>query len=771
MPSAIRIAAGCAAIASAVLSCQVDRTGGSVPLPEISPSDPPPGSILIEAEDFDESVAPEAGVPRPHDLPWASGRSALVRFHRADRVGWRFEMGTEGPQEVWLRYAATRGMPLRWAVDSAEWGEVRVPSTGALEGRGAWAWARLGTVDARPGERTISLAGAGLRPDCFLVAPAGRGEPRWPPEPSASAPSSEVLERLASVAPRAQADWIPASRAIELPRWIEDTRVGLHTRLSVAWTDEPIFTRAEAAAASLGAPAIVRHVKAMKGQCYWKTAQGAVAPWVEDATVGGVDPVAAMARRAHAEGLAFVAYYRHQEDRPLAREHPDWVCRDLLDRTVRRGREPRLCFHSPFADLTLERLLELAERGADAVYLDESHQPLDGCWCPWTREAFERETGLPLPTSRSPEDPLYRRFLGFTEDSLARELWRWRAELRARHPDFALLVSTHTQPDPLSVRPSLRLASVADVVKTEFDSGLRPSLRRLLEGLPELQRPSGDALLSLGWATSRDGAFGRPAHVWVHGLEGAPRWRAAAAAVVASGCVANLDHPEATLPDAESLASAFRFARELSIPLAGARPLPDVLLHLPERGLGSVELSPAEAWKIRGPLVAAWEALGASHAPRRIVSDDQLAAGVPGGTRILFLPAPDLLDEPQRRAVARFTERGGEVIAFDSAEIAAAARALPLPVSVETSAPVTTHWFRAPDGALLVGITNTFAWTAGLRAKPPPPVDDLRLGLEATARTVRVWPSGERLTIVDGPRGREANAPGFREALVLRIEE
>ena len=723
-------------------------------------------STLIEAEAYAECSPSGKGLARPHDLPWASGRTGLIRFPPVERVSWRFRVATEGPHDVWFRYAAVREVPVRWSLDNGDWIETRAPATGAFAGRGAWDWALLGTVDLSSEEQTLSMAGAGLRPDCFWIERAGQGKPDWPLAPAAPSHTPEVLEKLRDLPPRSRAEWFREAALVELPSWIEETRVGLHTRLSVAWTDKPLFTRAEAAAASLGAPAIVRHVKSMSGACFWPSAWGAVAPWVEEATIDGVDPVAAMAQRARAEGLAFVAYYRHQEDRPLAEEHPDWVCRDASGQTIRTASEPRLCFHSPFANVTLGRFLEIAERGANGLYLDESHQPLEGCWCEWTRAAFLGATGLPLPKAPLLEDPLYQRFLAFNEDSLARRLWQWRRALRGHDSEFVLLVSTHRQPGLAQPLPTLRLASVGDAVKTEFGLGAG---RGLLGGSSKGAAHSTDALLSLGWAMSRDGGFGRPAHVWIHALEGAPRWRAAAAAVVASGCVANLDHPESSLPDARAFSEAFELAQRLGAPLAGARPLPSVLLHLPERARNALlpdEVAARE--KVIGPFASAWEALLNARLPARIASDDELATEIPADAQLLFLPAPTSLEDLQRRTVERFELRGGVVIESDPERLVLAVRDLSFPIALEAPPEVQAHWFRAPDGALLLGITNSASWVLDARASAPRRVEGARLTLTEAVRSITVWPAGESLPV---PPTRVVSLPAFQEALILRVEE
>ncbi|HHH31466.1 MAG TPA: hypothetical protein ENK57_24395, partial [Polyangiaceae bacterium] len=328
----------------------------------------PPGEaraeelLVLEAEEFTRTSPEPTPKVKRHGLPFASERTALVGFATVDWIEWKWEQ--RGHRELWLRYASRRAFEMRWAVDGA-WRTSTLPATGGLEGEDAWRWSRLGAIDTTNGDHTLRVAGIGIRPDCFALIAVDAGEPRWPREEANRSTPPKTLAALARIPPRMDPDWMERSGGVELPDWIETERVGLHTRLSVAWTKRPLFTQAAEAAASLGARSITRHVKSMRGECFWPSSLGAVAPWVAAATVGSEDPVEAMARRAHAAGVAFVAYYRHQEDRPLVEEHPGWICRDSKGRVPRTAGEPRLCFHSPFGEATLTRLLELADRGAD----------------------------------------------------------------------------------------------------------------------------------------------------------------------------------------------------------------------------------------------------------------------------------------------------------------------------------------------------------------------------------------------------------------------
>ncbi|QDV09917.1 hypothetical protein Poly30_54780 [Planctomycetes bacterium Poly30] len=727
--------------------------------------------IVIEAEDFAvTSPGPPDGA-RARSFPWASGRAALIRFPLSDETTWKVKGAESGAHELWLRYTLQNARPLAWKLGSEEWTSTECPPTEGLAGQDAWSWQLLGEVELDGVASNLSVKGAPMRLDCFLLrrASGAQGRPEWPPAREASELTTDVRETLAALPARSAPGWFDDAAAIELPPWIEETRVALHTRLSVAWTDKPLFTAAEARAVELGAPAITRFVRAHNGDCFWRSSTGAVADWVEALPEDEPDPVEAMAARARALDLGFIAYLRHGEDGPLAREHPEWTCRDLEGRPIEFAGHPRLCFHSPYGDVVRRRIGELSERGAQGVYLDETHQPLDGCWCDWTARAFTKATGLPMPTSRLAEDPLYRRFLAFSEDSLAAELWRWRTEVREAHPGFVFLVSTNLQPNLMGPRPTLRLGIAGDVIKTEFEKGASPDPLGFLKSHPELGRFDEGTLLAFGWVQSRDGAFGRPAHVWMHALGSEERWKAATAAVVASGCLANLDQAEATMGSSDELAAAFRLGRTMGASLAHARPWRACAIHLPERARNRSMDSPERAWNGNmAPAVAAFSALLEGGYPTSVVSDDQLAEGWLDGVEVLFLPNADGLEPRQRAAVAAFRARGGVVVEESAQELRRACEDRAWPYRLSVPSGVQAHHFRGQNGEHLIALANDPEWIRKPGASAPAEVRKAKVLLRAEQAEVEVL--GQEVSKPKKvPGGAEIVLPPFSFGQVIRV--
>jgi len=632
-----------------------------------APVTPAPSVARVEAEQVATRSTEGGGFARPHEARWASGRRCLVGFNQhGERATWQLEVPRAGEQVLWLRYAARTAQSVPFGLGHPEdprpdvLEPVPFPATGAYEGKHAWGWVALFRGRLEPGPLRITLGGAALRPDALLLLPAGIEPPSTEPPPVPERDPEQLASIRAALLAR-----VPTGEArleAAAPGWYEAVRVSVHTRLSPRWRERPIFEQAEERLAALGVRELVRHVRTGAEGAWWPSAVGASEPWAEE------DPVAGMVARAHEQGLRLVGYYRHMEDAARAEQQPDWLCREGRGGPPTGRRGPRLCLNAPYGDELLVRLGELVARGVDGIYFDEDHLPEGGCCCPSCRALWAGWTGgAPFPESGDPEDPLQRLGGLFANVSVERFFARARAALcRGEHPPV-LLISSHQAPDLFSRHLDSRLGLWTDGLKTEYGTADSAASRAFLEHEPEAWLPARGPRLALGWALSRDAAGGRPPHVWVNGLEDATTARAATGAVIAWGGVANLDVKEERLPDAEVLGPAIELGNALGAELVGTRPVRWAALHWAEAARDACADERA-AW--RGGVAAtlgAWEELLAARAPAGLVTDGELARGVPLDVRVLVLPTPAALDAEQRAAVRSFQERGGAVLSLQPA--------------------------------------------------------------------------------------------------------
>jgi hypothetical protein len=703
--------------------------------------------IVVEAEAPRTREPADNSFARPHPLPWASGRSALLRFGGKGRCGWVVEVPREGTWFLWLRYAAAsdRSVDFGFLDDEgrAFLEPIDLSGTGALEGKHAWGWGRLFAGELAAGEHRFVMEAAALRPDCFVLTDSA-GEPLHATPRPVPLHDEATLARLARSLVDRSTDRCAGIADYELPSWFDENRVCMHTRLSSRWLLTDLFTSAAAAFRSLGCRVFVRHLKSLGEGAWWPSAVGPKEMWASK-----VDVAAGIIERAHDADCRLIAYYRHMEDAGMAERHPEWVCRDDRGEPyLRRAGHPMLCLGSPYADFVERRLLELIDRGADAFYFDEMHMPPTGCWCEFCRKGFREATGLEHPVTIDEEDPLHRKLQDFTSLTIERCFARWRAALHERNPEVVLLVGSYRAPDFLDRHLSGRLLRIADSVKTEFDKGGSGRGETFFAQHPELREPPRDVRMAMGWTWCRDAADGRPPHVWIPRLPDDLTARFATAAVIGHGGIANLDHPEASLPDRETFGAAITLGNLLSEHLGGMRPVRWAAVHVPERTRDRLAPDVAAWWR-EGYAGAsgAFEALLRARLPVGIVTDDQLDDGALAEYSVLYLPAPGDLTATMRASIEGFRKSGGLVVEagddegwHDPERFAEAAARFLAVASMRrgevlhdvTGGPDTLHaipFFDPTSDRRALVLLNDFSWVrtagGGGRGTPPPPVEEV----------------------------------------------
>lgn len=122
------------------------------------------------------------------------------------------------------------------------------------------------------------------------------------------------------------------------------------------------------------------------------------------------------ARRA---GIPYVAYYNVGLDNWMAREKPEWTCRDAEDKpAIAFGAYNWMCFRSPWHDLVLDELRQVVEAthpesvwfdllGAPNAYGPGSFDPAVACRCAYCRKAYRESFHEEMPGADT-KDPALR---------------------------------------------------------------------------------------------------------------------------------------------------------------------------------------------------------------------------------------------------------------------------------------------------------------------------------------------------------------------------
>ncbi|MFW6599966.1 hypothetical protein ACQBAU_13405 [Propionibacteriaceae bacterium Y2011] len=644
----------------------------------------------------------------------------------------------------------------------------------------------------------------------------------------------------------------------DLPAWFELSRVPAHLHLGArTWWNSPqpgrdeLFANAGAAMKELGATAYVRFVKQPDCDPWWPSA-APLGPdgerlfdedrwnywtnnnnpngWGRKWVPAGTDLPALMGAEAAAQNMSVIGYYSYEYDRRVAAEHPEWVARvpdgEFNDVAYRGVLGTVIDFTTPFREIVLQRLLELAERGLHGVYFDRQLFPPWDSFSDWSVAEYERTTGRAAPMAHAPSGseyidwfsqdsyhPDYLHWVVWKREQIADTLAYWRAAVRETYPDFVFIASvTHL---PALTRPdtSTRWAEVIDSVKGETELATHNFLRNFVfEHNPDLAVPEAHELMGLGWTVVRDASAGRPAFIWSGtSLPNVAHTLGWAGTVLAYGNIADVEvydfwqtadpmDPARPFTPESAMREAFALGQKLGPVLAGTRPVRFAALHFSERARDA-RLTAAsgtrKAWTEQlWPLVAAFSVLRSDGVPVHLVNDRQLTDEGLAGFRLLFLPDEDDLTDDEQAVVQRFRASGGQVVVNEwdhhdpeQTEVAAAALRAAVEPAVATSpvrvtgGPEARHQgFLAapPEGTkrrIVVPISNDFTWIqvraigeTGPINEPAPPATGVRVEWDvklAGARAVEAV-SGQQLPVTMGSDGRASvTVPPFDHLAVV----
>ncbi|MBT3279668.1 MAG: hypothetical protein HN909_04545 [Phycisphaerales bacterium] len=407
--------------------------------------------------------------------------------------------------------------------------------------------------------------------------------------------------------------WLGEVRDYELPEWFTSAnRVHSHTRLTSRWIDKSPFVNAGKHFGDMGFEVMTRHIVSGGEGAWWPSKVGTVLKEAKNRNFAKE-----IIDEAHASKRRIIVYYRHMEDRGMARAHPEWLTRDPKGKPyVKRGE--KLCFNTPYRDFVQTRLLELVDMGADGFYFDEKHQP-EICRCATCKA-----------NKKTREDIIRETFLQF------------RTAIHKRNPECVLLVSSQFG------GLSHSMWRLPDICKFEQHIAFKYG-------------GNGPYGLPLGFTFTRDAADGTPTHYWWSNQKTSTLYTSAR--TLAFGHIFNFDVKESGIadPDSDFYKMARRhtaLGRKLSRYL-NAAPIPVrwAIIHYPE-GTPQGEAK-------TNVVLPVFKTLATRHAPIGIITNTQLREGIPAECMLLVFPnSKHSITKSVRvqRLLAAFKARGGVVI-------------------------------------------------------------------------------------------------------------
>jgi len=149
---------------------------------------------------------------------------------------------------------------------------------------------------------------------------------------------------------------------------------------------------------------------------------------------------------AHKYGIKVVVYLNmHWYSYEFASKYPGWEQLTSTGEPYGRvhplyGNGTTLCVNSPWRDWAFRLVQETAKTGVDGIFLDGPVVYPDCCYCVHCQDEFRDEHGNEIPREDWKND-LWKRFLLFREDSMARFLRDARENLKEVNPDGVIFLN------------------------------------------------------------------------------------------------------------------------------------------------------------------------------------------------------------------------------------------------------------------------------------------------------------------------------------------
>lgn len=474
-----------------------------------------------------------------------------------------------------------------------------------------------------------------------------------------------------------------------LPAWLTHNRVHLHWEGPLLYVEEDgtpdarfnaWLKNVQGRIKNMGPGVTIGLAKKGAEGAWWPSRVGASLPEAQTRNVFKeffLDPM-------QDSGIRFIAYYRHDIDKPMEALHPEWLSLGENGKPIANlDCDPtahRLCLNSPYREFVKTRLVELAEQGTSGVYFDQDHMN-EVCTCGNCKEQFLAARGYPMAENLKPYTPEFLDVAKFIGASISETFAEWRAAVRKVKPDMIFIAGADELVDFVGIHHDESLPDSIDLLKSEFQKCFggqqhfpAAPLRTMFKANPAYYAPLRAQQESLLWTIARDAGAGRPAHVWNY----KPHKNFGETfhtnmALVAHGAISSTTVD--VVANDHSYKDLFALGRLLGNQFADAVPYGWAALHvstaIKERAYpadGEATRSYKQTFEqLYAPVLAASDALQKEHIPFVTMSDkDVREARISPLTRVLIVPSADLLPHRLQESLANLELDGVNVIRLSS---------------------------------------------------------------------------------------------------------
>ena len=568
------------------------------------------------------------------------------------------------------------------------------------------------------------------------------------------------------------------------PDWYTEYRTHLHTRWSsrlyTADRTKDYWTLPKRVQA-LGGNVFTRHIKSYSNSALWPTSiPNSNSSWQDPllATLppGSRDVAKQLIDSAHDQGGRSILYYAKEVDSAVAAAYPqylalepddlnkdeDFVPDDDADEapagplkyvtaqdTLQQLRQFSL--NSPYRQVLIGRLKELARRGADGIYSDFIHGPQDGSWAPGDKQAFREIFTGAFPERIDYSDTQYRKLLKLYNLTNRAYFTEMQEQLLAINPEMAFPISISRFSRLWDVRWGTDFLDVTQSPKVEwtrFHLDRKWFFEKEVRQVALEDRPSEFVYQAFTASLIRDAAHGRPSHVWIYDPaivdetllpEDAVDWkqyisetqlRMITSALQSFGMIANHDLLEQDKNYDSLYKSSFEQGKNLGELVRGTHVVHDIGLFFSERYRDtlydhSTDLKAAHLafWQnVTAPLMGAYEILLRQGYTLGVVTDTQLERGDRASYKVLIVPSRATVAAAGSDAsdnLQRFTAQGGQVLYLEdlAGDWSTASGRTALRTPLLSSVPTNLIQLRAPVARPNVSFTGYERLNSGSSAE------------------------------------------------------
>ena len=439
-------------------------------------------------------------------------------------------------------------------------------------------------------------------------------------------PTKQLKSLAASSITKNNHENIPAdNRYAGIPNWYLRNRVQIHTLIGIRDINDSSFFGFPKLLAQYGVTVFSRQIKASDEEPWWPSKVGTQNPASIKFNQNGKDLAKDIIDQMHSLNMKAIIYYRHSEDAEMFNKHPEWVCTDANGQAIKGERGMMLSFNSPYRNVVITRLKELAEDGADGFLFDYSHVPDIGDFSKYSQQLYKKQYGTDMITDYKNNQLI--KIGDFESNTVLNFFTDLRDSLASigKHP--VLLVSGNRWPTLTGVLYNSSLFSQV-ILKSEVEVPTRVSLKNKKLWpftMPESfkQQIPNFYLNAFGFSFMRDNSYGPPV-IWSPGIQSSADAESISAGLISLGCIPLLHITPKTSP-VNNFKNVLQWNKKYGDYFEGLVPYAATGILVSENQRNEFINNPAQAWKqVLIPTYETFEKLYKAGIPVQLVSDAAL---------------------------------------------------------------------------------------------------------------------------------------------------